>query len=947
MGEKIETRRLGTGVWLLVVVLLVEALAMRSLLQQRTNLLAKSASWQVMKELVVYHPSAYRDFLQTPIASDGVNLWLGQGYEGLLWDRPPGVEVETVVLNARLGHAGSYLYSLFRAGEEGTYALLLSTHSTYASGFYSFADDWQTLRFEPLEKTPDLEPGAALRIGLELSGSSAKATVNGEAVGTFEDARLVSGTVGFKGGFLPSFVRSVEVGGVDRVAGSQFSWRDEFRYGDASGWWKLAALLIAFGLAIGWSLRLLLRPTAVNLSLLLVAGLMIACGAWLSTVIGLFIVAPVVTVAGAAALTARTVRLSRPPAFSDRVVAGSGVGVALVLLAGLVTGGLQAPSGVNRGNELASRGLSPDKATPTGQPRSAGHRFGVGSPIEFTQAPFGDGSIQAEVTVAPDSLLELRFRSPSYKESPIFECAGRWQALVLSTDAAIASGFYSFGESVELIGRRYAPLDRLRNGDQSVTIRIDLDGERISAFVDGELAASAAGTDAIGMAGFYLFQGAATVDQVKVEPVDEATEASDGGRRRGPWQLALGLAGLVAVFGAIVYRGSAALRQLLIIDAVALGASLTLLSVCSVLANEQVLSATETRLLVWSAFGSQILSLLVGWWPASRRGQLVAVATVGMVGLGSLAWTLLDDWTNSFEVVQLEMNAPIPPTPYSLLWYRHPSFRACNQFVNWQRFAGRRVVPTRPAGTSRVVTIGASQTLGFGASRLDRAYPAELERQLHQRLGDYEVINAGIPGSYTVTGRSFYQGVLADYRPQIVVINYCAADYLYYSLLALEGMDPREMIREIEEEGHDPGLIAVLSDRLQSWYGFRGFRQGRQSDPEWAAREYERSLTRLVESVISSGAQPYIVLEPKTAEVDNPVIDYPRFYEVARRVARKTRATVIDPTRAMRRAERGGILWWDYAHLTDFGQRVLASEVARVVIREARTPSSPDLEVGG
>lgn len=66
--------------------------------------------------------------------------------------------------------------------------------------------------------------------------------------------------------------------------------------------------------------------------------------------------------------------------------------------------------------------------------------------------------------------------------------------------------------------------------------------------------------------------------------------------------------------------------------------------------------------------------------------------------------------------------------------------------INSRGFRGPEWSDEKPAGTTRVVTLGASSTFGYH-DRDDLTYPAQLQRDLDERCprARYEVINLGIP----------------------------------------------------------------------------------------------------------------------------------------------------------------------------------------------------------
>ena len=62
------------------------------------------------------------------------------------------------------------------------------------------------------------------------------------------------------------------------------------------------------------------------------------------------------------------------------------------------------------------------------------------------------------------------------------------------------------------------------------------------------------------------------------------------------------------------------------------------------------------------------------------------------------------------------------------------------------------VAPVAPDSRPRVVCLGDSLTAGYGLPSADEAYPALLEKKLHDAGLDYEVVNAGVSGDTSAGG---------------------------------------------------------------------------------------------------------------------------------------------------------------------------------------------------
>ena len=76
----------------------------------------------------------------------------------------------------------------------------------------------------------------------------------------------------------------------------------------------------------------------------------------------------------------------------------------------------------------------------------------------------------------------------------------------------------------------------------------------------------------------------------------------------------------------------------------------------------------------------------------------------------------------------------------------------------------------KPAGTFRVMTLGCSTTFGWGVDDAE-SYPAQLESILNTEGHKVEVINAGQPGYTSFQGLWLWDKVLAQYAPDVVVVD--------------------------------------------------------------------------------------------------------------------------------------------------------------------------------
>lgn len=81
----------------------------------------------------------------------------------------------------------------------------------------------------------------------------------------------------------------------------------------------------------------------------------------------------------------------------------------------------------------------------------------------------------------------------------------------------------------------------------------------------------------------------------------------------------------------------------------------------------------------------------------------------------------------------------------------------------------------KPAGITRVMTLGCSTTYGWGVDD-EQSYPARLEAHLVEQGHPIEVINGGQPGYSSFQGLWLWDNVLSRYHPDVVIFGYIVQD---------------------------------------------------------------------------------------------------------------------------------------------------------------------------
>jgi lysophospholipase L1-like esterase len=909
MARTVSIRRLDA--WLAVpLCVAIQACSWVALARFRSDTLDRNPAWQIMKQEVIYHPSAFEDFLHTPIR-EGVNLWLGQGFEGIRWKKPGGFSVTRIRARIRLDFPGSYAYVLFREGPQGSYGLLLSRDPAHASGFYAFSPEWEALAFQAVLFSGDAVDHEIL---IDLNGSNFQARLDARPLAEWADSRFAEGTAGFKGGFYPVHVLSAEF--TDNTGGAPVTWRDDFHHPSFPGWLSMGCV-IAVGMVLAMAARL---PTTDRSSRLRLG---FACAA--SVAFSILQVVFQSVWAGVAGLILWFGAASRSATVPLNFRAGGVAGVIAAVI--ITTAATRLAPGTLPVHAAQGSRVHASLADPS---------ITLADPVRLSTSSVSAQTVSARVRLRPNSLLEIRFWSVEPAFDCAYACSFQAHALVLSTTPAVEGGFYRYDAGVMRLAGASVQEDRW------IDLRLVTDSHELSAY-DGSVLLARARTEAAG-SGFtslHLFAGSADIAYAALDGVSESYSGARWSLPPGTGWAAVIFAGtaLLLAVGMRPRRFSAGLQSL-----PQLGSAACFIGLAAMLTPFSLITQSEARVLLWAGFACQIVAGLRLLAPRFNGTMWFGIATVAVL---SLTLVLVNGWFGPFRVVQLEMEAAVPPIPFDGLWYRHPSFRACNQYLWTQEFAGRKASPARNPALRRVVCIGASQTLGFGASDFAHAYPAQLERTLNAAGPAYEVLNAGVPGSFTLTSRAYFEGLLSRFHPDIVVIDFCAADYLYSALLRLEQIDPDARIHQIELRGFSEDPFTRLLAGARAWRGYRQFQAQGPGNVAAIQADYQRHLAQLVQSVRGAGAIPIVMLEPKTQEISNPIIDYNVLYQTVKRVALSISTPVVDPGPVLLEADRSGVVWWDYAHMTDYGYRRMAMEVAPTIRKLERYGNRPPIPAPG
>jgi lysophospholipase L1-like esterase len=191
----------------------------------------------------------------------------------------------------------------------------------------------------------------------------------------------------------------------------------------------------------------------------------------------------------------------------------------------------------------------------------------------------------------------------------------------------------------------------------------------------------------------------------------------------------------------------------------------------------------------------------------------------------------------------------------------------------------RRTYGERPAGITRILVVGSSQTWGAGAAREDDTFVRRTEELLNSDGNLYQCINAGISGSYSRELLEIYREEWLALEPNIVVIDLSTND-------------------------EDGAAFAAALD-------------------QFATIDEEHGIDTI------------LVLEPNSTEAAARSL---RFHPTMRAVGARHYIVVLDLQEYLEEHKDSGILWWDLVHPTSYGHQLIANKLAPAILGCAARP---------
>jgi lysophospholipase L1-like esterase len=161
-----------------------------------------------------------------------------------------------------------------------------------------------------------------------------------------------------------------------------------------------------------------------------------------------------------------------------------------------------------------------------------------------------------------------------------------------------------------------------------------------------------------------------------------------------------------------------------------------------------------------------------------RKAAYSALVLLSLLGFGECAARVWLYYFASAEgypkyAVASEFPTAAKYVPHHYLCYAlQPHYRRGRTQHNSLGFRGREIASPKPRGVFRVAVLGGSTTYGEFIHDDAQTFPAQLERELHERYGrqDVEVINAGCPGYNSWESLQNLQFRVLDLEPNLVIL---------------------------------------------------------------------------------------------------------------------------------------------------------------------------------
>jgi lysophospholipase L1-like esterase len=250
---------------------------------------------------------------------------------------------------------------------------------------------------------------------------------------------------------------------------------------------------------------------------------------------------------------------------------------------------------------------------------------------------------------------------------------------------------------------------------------------------------------------------------------------------------------------------------------------------------------------------------------------------------------------------------------------------------------------------TRVLCFGDSSTFAFGVDFAD-AWPNQLQELLDEETpGEFEVLNAGVPGQTSYQGRQRLTRELTKWRPHIAVITFGNNDGWRW-----DGLSDQEHARRAGGRRDFPIL-----DQSHAWQWLVAFRhqsartQATNDQLQWAqqatwnyfdpnadwtprvsVQDFSANLQAMIAECRSVDCQPILVVWPDQRQLVGRPTWRPPYQQSMRQVAREAHVQCLDLVPEFENAGDWAVERFipnDVVHVDRAGNRFVADTVAKLV----------------
>jgi lysophospholipase L1-like esterase len=894
------------------------------------NTLFSNGRWILGKDTGKYVFYTF-EYMFQPLQPPGLDLTRYMGYQEILYREADGPhrELTGLDLQVRIGQRGYLWVELHKEGP-GMLGVRISRLANYPDGFYHYNEKGDLAAYQPFVKEYQWPVHQWKRLKIELAEGGWEVRLGEEFLGSFPYDGSRGGRFGFRGSGLPNTPVYIKDVGMDfrdpGDPGRSWTEREDFDPGNPSNTVILFSLLFSGGLL---TLRLLKRSILqaylspekrgtyslyddLSLTLLLLVLMFLPphpSGLWIPGVVLLSEIAALLFLAWSTR--------GRDPHFDARpYLSGLSLMLILALMGGVTSArhgqwlGRAERSGPMMLKNVNHRAVQITPAVERSSPPLISDLpvfITPGSPFFSGEKIYREQVITAEFTMPKPCTMDVVFQQSSFRTrgDPEGEALPFQRRLLrLSTLKKVPTGL--------AVGTKNspAPFRKIKvrpRPDMTNRLELRSDDSGILLTLNGE-ERRFPGVRPLGFGetGFMVHEEQVTLHNVRIEPIS-VMAVRENIRSWAFMLLPLILAGLAWLL--LRAGGPVAFRDAAFLEFAALY-PLAVYFLGSLFPGTETLAMMGRDRMAWldllaaAAMLSHIGPVLI-LKPRIRHAALLfnLCLLAFLIAILTFAWDRLPDnhalrlkfTDEAIAPGELIREKRVGAGP----WYASNRLIGANIYVWRQELGGEKITQSKSPGRQRIMVVGGSQAWGSGAASSGETFAELLEKRLQAKGLPVEVFNASVNGIGLGRVVVLYRELLRRFQPDILIVD-----------IGLNDSSAFNRVRGTENQ-----LKTIL----------------------YHSEKYHE----LIEHCRKDSTDLLLVLEPMSAETF--LRPKRKMYENLQRISLEKGISLVKPAPVMEEMEKDHLVWWDTAHLTPYGHRLMADliepELERLV--RARLIPSP------